>query len=229
MIRSASAGPNPIAAIDALLDKLERQVVRSKERPRRVREREHDEARNVLVREADGSVADDGGPGAAEEPGPSVVRIKRFDMVPMFEEDAVTRMEELGHAFFVFLNAENERICVVYRRRDGTYGLIEPVVGGAADSAREDQRQDQQGGNDHQQADEEHQQPDREQVGTPAFTGLERHILLGLGRHGRTLALRRRCVRSSRTWRRGLPVLRKAPPRFPHEARAASPRFVFAV
>lgn len=130
VIRSASAGPNPIAAIDALLDKLERQVVRSKERPRRVREREHDEAFNVLVREADGSVEDDGGLGAAEEPEPSVVRIKRFDMVPMFEEDAVTRMEELGHAFFVFLNAENERICVVYRRRDGTYGLIEPVVGG---------------------------------------------------------------------------------------------------
>jgi putative sigma-54 modulation protein len=130
VIRSASAGPNPIAAIDALLDKLERQVVRSKERPRRVREREHDEARNVLVREADGSVEDDGGPGATDEPEPSVVRIKRFDMVPMFEEDAVTRMEELGHAFFVFLNAENERICVVYKRRDGTYGLIEPVVGG---------------------------------------------------------------------------------------------------
>jgi putative sigma-54 modulation protein len=61
---------------------------------------------------------------------PSVVRIKRFDMEPMFEEDAIARMEELGHAFFVFLNAENERICVLYARRDGTYGLIEPVVGG---------------------------------------------------------------------------------------------------
>ena len=131
VIRSASSGPNPIAAIDTLLDKLERQVVRSKTRPRRVREREHDEARSVLVREADGSVADDGGGADAEEPGPSVVRIKRFDMVPMFEEDAITRMEELGHAFFVFLNAESERICVVYRRRDETYGLIEPVVGDA--------------------------------------------------------------------------------------------------
>jgi putative sigma-54 modulation protein len=51
-------------------------------------------------------------------------------MEPMFEEDAIARMEELGHAFFVFLNAENERICVVYRRRDGNYGLIEPVIGG---------------------------------------------------------------------------------------------------
>ena len=87
-----------------------------------MRERDHDEARTVLVREADGSVPDDGEPAEAEETGPSVVRIKRFDMVPMFEEDAVTRMEELGHAFFVFLNAESEGICVVYRRRDGRTG-----------------------------------------------------------------------------------------------------------
>jgi len=129
LIRSVSTGPNPIAAIDTVLDKLERQVVRSKTRPRRVRERDHDETVTVLVREAAGSVAD--GPDAvgADEPGPAVVRIKRFDMVPMFEEDAITRMDELGHAFFVFLNAESDGICVVYRRRDGTYGLIEPVLG----------------------------------------------------------------------------------------------------
>ncbi len=56
------------------------------------------------------------------------MKIKRFDMVPMFEEDAIDRMEELGHAFFVFLNAESEEICVVYRRADGAYGLIEPVL-----------------------------------------------------------------------------------------------------
>jgi putative sigma-54 modulation protein len=129
VIRSESSGPSPLAAIDTLLDKLERQVVRSKERPRRVRERDHDEALTVLVREAEGSVAEGAEAAEAEEPGPSVVRIKRFDMVPMFEEDAITRMDELGHAFFVFLNAETDGICVVYRRRDGTYGLIEPVLG----------------------------------------------------------------------------------------------------
>ncbi|HEX6474721.1 MAG TPA: sigma 54 modulation/S30EA ribosomal C-terminal domain-containing protein, partial [Candidatus Limnocylindria bacterium] len=129
VIRSASTGPNPLAAIDTLLDKLERQVVRSKERPRRVRERDHDEAVTVLVREADGSVAEGDEGAEADEQGPSVVRIKRFDMVPMFEEDAIARMDELGHAFFVFLNAESDGICVVYRRRDGTYGLIEPVLG----------------------------------------------------------------------------------------------------
>ena len=46
----------------------------------------------------------------------------------MFEEDAITRMEELGHAFFLFLNAEDEGLCVLYRRRDGSYGMIEPVI-----------------------------------------------------------------------------------------------------
>jgi len=43
----------------------------------------------------------------------------------------VARMEELGHAFFVFVNAENERVSILYRRREGDFGLIEPVVGGS--------------------------------------------------------------------------------------------------
>lgn len=130
VVRSASAGPTLIAAVDTLLDKLERQVVRSKTRQRSVRERDHDQATAVLAREADGSGAVDAVDERAAEPEPSVVRIKRFDMVPMFEEDAIAQMNELGHEFFVFLNAENERICVVYARVDGTYGLIEPMVKG---------------------------------------------------------------------------------------------------
>jgi putative sigma-54 modulation protein len=128
VMRSVSAGANPIAAIDKLLDKLERQMVRAKEKPRRTHLRAADEAQHVLEREATGSVATD--QELEPEQIPSVVRIKRFDMEPMFEEDAIARMEELGHAFFVFRNAESERICVLYRRRDGTYGLIEPVLGG---------------------------------------------------------------------------------------------------
>jgi putative sigma-54 modulation protein len=127
VVRSVSAGPTLIAAIDTLLDKLERQVVRTKTRQRSVRDRDHDEATAVLAREARGSGATD--PEATTAPA-SVVRIKRFDMVPMFEEDAIAQMNELGHEFFVFLNAENERICVVYARVDGTYGLIEPMVKG---------------------------------------------------------------------------------------------------
>lgn len=127
ILRSTSSGPTPMAAFDTVLDKLERQAIRSKQRRRSVRERVADEVDQVLAREAVGTTIE--GPGeTAEAPGPAIVKIKRFDMVPMFEEDAIARMEELGHEFFVFLNAESEQIAVLYRRRDGDYGVIEPAV-----------------------------------------------------------------------------------------------------
>ena len=55
-----------------------------------------------------------------------IVRTKRFGTKPMFAEDACIQMELLGHAFFVFFNAETEEVNVVYKRKDGSYGLIEP-------------------------------------------------------------------------------------------------------
>ena len=58
------------------------------------------------------------------------MKTKRFGIEPMFEEDAIAGMEELGHRFFVFVNAETERVAVLYARDDGDYGLIEPVVAG---------------------------------------------------------------------------------------------------
>ena len=131
VVRSVSSGPTAVAAIDTVLDKIERQVVRAKERPRRVRERVAPETTEVLAREGAGTVAAASGRNGAGAPAagsPQVTRIKRFDMEPMFEEDAIARMEELGHAFFLFLNAEDERLCVLYRRTNGTYGLIEPVI-----------------------------------------------------------------------------------------------------
>lgn len=128
VLRSTSAGATPISAFDVVLDKLERQVVRSKERPRSVRERHSDEVESVMHREALGTIEPDGAARDADG-GPSVVKIKRFDMQPMFEEDAISEMEELGHAFFVFLNAESDEVAVLYRRRDGSFGLIEPVIG----------------------------------------------------------------------------------------------------
>ena len=130
VLRSTSAGATPMAAFDVVLDKLERQVVRSKERPRSVRERHSDEVESVLNREARGTIEAGGGDADEDADGrPSVVKIKRFDMQPLFEEDAISQMEELGHAFFVFLNAESDQVAVLYRRRDGSFGLIEPVIG----------------------------------------------------------------------------------------------------
>ena len=121
VLRSTASGATPIAALDVVIDKLERQVVRTKEKPGSVRKRHLDEIESVLSREALGTVEPDA-------TGPQVVKTKRFDMQPMFEEDAITEMEELGHAFFVFLDAETEQVAVVYRRTDGNYGLIQPVI-----------------------------------------------------------------------------------------------------
>jgi len=107
-----------MAAIDAVIDKLERQVVRAKERvrgTRRVPEPSDRPPRQAPTRPA-GEDAD-------------VVEITRMDMVPMFPEDAIARMDELGQAFFVFLNAQTRRVNVVYRRAGGGHGLIDPVVG----------------------------------------------------------------------------------------------------
>ncbi len=54
-----------------------------------------------------------------------IVRTKKFDIKPMYPEDACVQMELLGHNFFVFVNAEDDQVCVVYKRKGGTYGLIE--------------------------------------------------------------------------------------------------------
>ena len=55
-----------------------------------------------------------------------IVRTKRFDIKPMYPEDACIQMELLGHDFFVFCNAETDQVNVVYKRKGNSYGLIEP-------------------------------------------------------------------------------------------------------
>ncbi len=57
-----------------------------------------------------------------------IIRTKKFEIKPMYPEDACVQMELLGHAFYVFVNAETDQTSVVYRRKDGTYGMIEPDV-----------------------------------------------------------------------------------------------------
>ncbi|MBF7096589.1 ribosome hibernation-promoting factor, HPF/YfiA family [Alkalibacter mobilis] len=59
---------------------------------------------------------------------PSVVKTKRFPIKPMSADEASLQMDLLGHNFFVFLNSESDEVNVVYKRKDGNYGLIEPTV-----------------------------------------------------------------------------------------------------
>jgi putative sigma-54 modulation protein len=123
-VRGHASGRTHQAAIDVLTDRVERRTVDHKEKPRdRLRASEADEAR------------DRARPGTADAGRqPRIVKTKRFAIEPMFEEDAVAAMEELGHDFFLFVNAEHERVALLYRRVDGDYGLIEPIVGGGYSS-----------------------------------------------------------------------------------------------
>jgi len=63
-----------------------------------------------------------------EEDEIKIVRTKKFDIKPMYAEDACIQMELTGHSFFVFCNAETDQVNVVYKRKGNTYGLIEPEV-----------------------------------------------------------------------------------------------------
>ncbi|HHV27323.1 MAG TPA: ribosome-associated translation inhibitor RaiA [Tissierellia bacterium] len=65
-------------------------------------------------------------PKLKEEDIPKLVKVKRFAMKPMDAEEAILQMELLRHNFFVFMNGETEEVNVVYKRKDGNYGLIEP-------------------------------------------------------------------------------------------------------
>jgi putative sigma-54 modulation protein len=65
---------------------------------------------------------------AGDEEAIQITRIKKFDIKPMYPEDACIQMELLGHDFFVFRNAETEEVNVVYKRKGNTYGLIEPEL-----------------------------------------------------------------------------------------------------
>jgi ribosome hibernation promoting factor len=119
-LRSHAVGISYQAALDEVVDKVERQAVDYKEKPR-VRARPEQEKR-ILRGLADGTA----------EPGHDrrVVKVKRFAIEPMFEEDAATAMDESGHQFFVFVNAETEKVAILYARKDGDLGMIEPIVGG---------------------------------------------------------------------------------------------------
>jgi len=105
------------SAIDSLLDKLERRIKKS--RSKLVEHyRSHPETQDAWAAAS--------GDAASEDLEPMLVRSKRFTVKPMNPEEAAAQMELVGHDFFVFRNAETEEVNVIYRRRDGNYGLIEP-------------------------------------------------------------------------------------------------------
>ncbi len=120
ILRTEERADDLFAAIDAAVEKMQRQIARLKGKRQ--------------VGRGDGTPASEVAPlpVEVEEPSekPLVVRRKSFHLVPMDEQEAIEQMALLGHEnFFVFYNANTSRINVLYRRRDGNYGLIDPEIG----------------------------------------------------------------------------------------------------
>jgi putative sigma-54 modulation protein len=109
VLRARESSADMRASIDLLTVKLERQVIRYREKRRR---------RNGRAPEP---------PAAVDDPGPRIVKTKQFVLSPMTPEEAVEALELVGHDFFVFRDVGSNEVEVVYRRRDGSYGLIEPA------------------------------------------------------------------------------------------------------
>lgn len=117
VLRAEEENADMYAAIDLINDKLERQIRKHKTKVnRKLRS-------NGVATDLFASTQEAGSPTEEEL---ELVRNKRFDLKPMDSEEAILQMNLLGHNFFVYTNAETNSTNVVYRRKDGRYGLIEP-------------------------------------------------------------------------------------------------------
>lgn len=128
VVRAEENGPDTYAATDMVVEKLERQLKRFKERKLAKRTQEPMLAGDDLPPlPLEGNLPPEVEEADADAEG-EIVRVKRHVMRPMSPEDAAMQMEDLGHSFFVFRNMESGDINVIYRRFDGDYGLIEPAT-----------------------------------------------------------------------------------------------------
>ncbi len=111
------------AAIDLIVDKLERQIRKYKTKVnRKFREREGVAAFFASVNKSEEKSNESS---LEEDQAFAIVRTKNFDLKPMDQEEAILQMNMLGHDFFVFTDADSDGTNIVYKRSDGKYGLIE--------------------------------------------------------------------------------------------------------
>jgi putative sigma-54 modulation protein len=119
ILRAEERANDLFAAVDTVVDKMYRQIERYKGKRRRRGDNGNDEFEGfetAIQLEEDEFAAG------------AVIRRKQFSVEPMHEEEAIEQMELLGHDFFAFMNADNNVMNVLYRRRDGTYGLLVPEI-----------------------------------------------------------------------------------------------------
>ena len=112
-LRSEESHDDLYAAIDLTVDKLERQIRKNKTKI-------NSKIKKNVIQNFELDLED-----SFEDSDTEILKRKKIDMKPMSEEEAILQMNMLGHSFFVFKNAENSSICIVYLRKDGNYGIIE--------------------------------------------------------------------------------------------------------
>ncbi len=117
LLRAEEEDHDPRRAIDQVVDKMARQI-------RRYHDKRTDRKGRRSEMVVPDTVTDD--TDDEETSLPALVRSKRFAMKPMHVEDAIDQLELLGHDFYLFQNAEEDQMNVVYRRRDGSYGILGP-------------------------------------------------------------------------------------------------------
>lgn len=131
ILRAEETNADVHTAIDLAIDRMERQIRRFRDKQVFQRRRRKARAQSAIEQpilpeaapELPNETSDDD-----DAPLSALVRRKRFKLQPMDEDEAIEQMELLGHDFFVFFNPEEAQINVLYRRRDGQYGLILPEL-----------------------------------------------------------------------------------------------------
>jgi putative sigma-54 modulation protein len=113
ILKAAQSAAHMNEAVDLVIDKMDRQIRQHKEKLK-----DHRRAKPVAT------IAQPGAPAPVVRPN-GVARIKRFKMKPMSEDQARQEMDGLGHAFFLFLNEDSQELNLLYRRNDGSFGLVE--------------------------------------------------------------------------------------------------------
>ena len=114
ILRSEEEDKDLYAAIDLVTDKLERQIRKNKTRLNRAKEETIYQNFNFEYESEED-----------EESEEIIVKRKNIEMKPMDEEEAILQMNLLGHEFFVYKDMHTNKVCVLYKRKDGNYGLIE--------------------------------------------------------------------------------------------------------
>ncbi|MFP5527393.1 ribosome hibernation-promoting factor, HPF/YfiA family [Peptococcus simiae] len=130
ILRAEESSADMYASIDQVVDKIERQIRKYKTRINRkakqteinIGELMRQEEADLKAAQADQAEADQ------EDTADKISKVKQFHVRMMDPEEAIMQMELLDHDFFIFLNADSDAIDVVYRRKGGTYGLLQPLM-----------------------------------------------------------------------------------------------------